>query len=205
MAPRNCVTVRQAIMKLLQLTAVCAFLFCAVSTDAVVPVYREIQTSMVFGPSLVSGEWSTIMESGISCELHIGLAVARQVTVGMQAGLGSYANRLDSIGYYGTPIGDGAWTRYTGGTYCEYSFGTRRFVPVLGATFGVHGVHIPYESIFDGSNGQGNYGFGYGINGGVRYRSVRRWGLDLRIGAENSPAMFSGWFYQVGIGISAFL
>jgi hypothetical protein len=116
-----------------------------------------------------------------------------------------YDNKVDDVGLMGALVADNRWSRYAGGLYGEYLFGSRSLIPVVGASVGVHGFNIGFDEAIAGAEGMGDYGVGYGVCGGLRYRGHTRWSIDLRMDAENAPSLFEGWFYQLGIGFSTYL
>ena len=183
-------------------TVLAILLIYTSDSGAVEPAYREIQFSLSMGAGIPAGDWENYMEIGSTASLGIGIALTSQFSAGLQMSLGSFKTKPENMG---TPNSWGYsdnWTRYTGGIFAEYRYGIGSLVPFLGGSIGVHGIHVSYTQLINGADGEGDYNFGYGISCGMRYRTARRYGFLLRLDAETSPNMTSGWFFLIQLGIS---
>lgn len=167
--------------------------------------YREVQTSFAFGAVFPTGDWTSQMENGQGISIDLGMAISPQLTGGMHFSLGIMNTKFEQIGPQEAYTSNNDWTRYTGGPFVEYRLTASDFAPYVGANLGVHAVHVSYVETIEGIDGLGDYGFGFGVTVGLRYRVGPRFGAVLRFDAENSPDMTSGWFYQTRLGLALFL
>ena len=184
-------------------SAVLAILLIHTSDSAAVePAYREIQFSLSIGPAIPTGDWENYMETGYIASLDMGLSFTPRFSAGLQMGLGSFKTKPDHMGPFAPSAYSAHWARYSGGVFGEYRIGVGSVVPFIGGRIGMQGVYVSYVDVIQGMEGQGEHGFGYGISCGIRYRTARRYGFLLRLDAENSPNMTSGWFFLIQLGIS---
>lgn len=145
------------------------------------------------------------MESGQSLALDLGVAVSSRATVGLRFSFGILGTKFQQIGPLNAATSDNDWTRYVGGLFGEYRLTEWRAAPFVGTSLGVQGVHVSYVETFDGFNGQGDFGFGFGLFTGLQYRSSQRFGVMIRFDAENAPSLTDGWFYQAQLGLRLFV
>jgi hypothetical protein len=144
------------------------------------------------------------MDTGTSFGAQLGIALTPRITSGFFFDYQVLGSK-QSIVAPGRNVGDNNWTRYSGGTFGEFLLTKMRLTPFIGGYVGVHGIHISYTDIYDTFEGQGDYGLGFGVASGLRYRMMQRVGSTLRIQADNSPKMNSGWFLQGRLGLTMFL
>jgi hypothetical protein len=176
-----------------------------VPVDAVEPDYREIQVNLDAGGVLPSREWEQDLEAGAGVGLQAGIALTPNLSCGLYFGYNRFEAKREFLPPLTLGIGDNDWIRYSGGLFAEYALRRGRLAPFLGAYFGMHGIYIEYVRPWHGALGEGNFGFGFGLSSGLRYRHDRRFGGTLRILGENSPGMDSGWFVHARVGLCVFL
>lgn len=177
----------------------------ALVTDAaaVEPEYREVRVSFSAGRAFPTGDWDYYMESGPSAHLDVGITLHPRFDAGVHVGLGTFDNRY--LGpFEGSRRGE-EWTRYAGGIFGEYTIRPGRLAPFVGGHIGMHGVHLRYIEVIDDIEGRGEYGFGYGLSCGLRYRGNTRYGFLARFDAESSTGMRPGWFLTLQLGVSFYL
>ncbi len=169
------------------------------------PAYREVQVSFAYGVSSPSGNWKSVMESGQSLGVDLGLAVSSRASVGLHFGYGDFDTKFKQLGPLEAETSDNNWTRYVGGLFGEYRLTDSSISPFIGVGAGVHAVHVAYVEVIEGVDGEGDFGFGFGFATGLQYRNSPRLGAVLRFDFENSPSMTDGWFMQAQLGVKVFL
>lgn len=179
----------------------------AASAQGIEPGCREIRASLIGGVASPSGDAAELMKSGPVAGGEIGIAFTPRVVAGFRFEGGSLTSKVAVAGSGDAlrAVGDNPWTHYAGTVFCEYLLGDSRLAPVIGADAGVHGLHISFAGPITGASGVGNYGVGYGIFGGLRYRANQRFGGIMDVEAQNSPAVGGGWYYRVRAGLAIFL
>lgn len=180
-------------------------LFTVSQSFAVEPAYREVQASFTYGASAPSGDWKSIMESGQSLGVDLGMAISSRVSVGLHFGYGVFDTKFNRVDPLPAATAGNNWTRFVGGMFGEYRLTNSPVSPFVGLGAGVHTVHVSYVENYKGSDGQGDFGFGFGVSAGLQYRNSSRLGAVLRFDLENSTGMMDGWFTQVQLGVKLFL
>ena len=192
-------------MKHLIACLLAARVMSATGSSAVEPTYREVQATLTYGLSTPTEDWKARMENGQSLALDLGMAVSSRATVGFHFGIGVFDAKIKQLGALNASVDQHDWTRYSGGIFGEYRLTASRVAPFVGANLGVYGVHIAYDEVIEGFDGQGHFGFGFGISAGLQYRGDQPVGAILRFDAENPRGVIDGWFYQAQVGLRAFL
>lgn len=172
---------------------------------AIQPSRREIRASVSGGFVSFSGRAARLMENGPTVGGDIGIALAPSITAGMRVDVGFPASKIDAIGPSRIPTGTNHWRWYSTGLFGEYTLRQSSLSPVVGGRVGVDGMRISYVQNVDGSSGVGDYGVGYGMYLGLRYRPSQRLGGVLSVGAERSPGTSTGWLYPARLGLAVFL
>jgi len=184
------------------LIALAILLMYASNSIAMEPAYREIQLSLSIGPAIPTGDWDNFVENGTSANLEISLAFTPSISAGLHMGFGSFKTKYENMWPHDPSKYSDHWARYSGGVFGEYRIGVHSFVPFVSGRIGMQGIYVSYIELIDGMEGQGEFGFGYGISGGMRYRTSERYGFLIRLDAENSPDMREGWYYLIQLGVS---
>jgi len=153
----------------------------------------------------VTGEWEDLVKSSMGFGGDIGISLTRNLTSGFTM---SYSDADPSNGYDPGPsidISEFQWSLYTYEFFSEYLFLENDLSPFVGGQVGVHFTHIDYVSFDDSVRSMGDHGIGYTLAGGARYRLSQRAGLTLRLGARQTPGLYSGWRTFAHVGLSVFL
>ena len=174
------------------------------SASTFAPKYREILAQFDIGVVHPSSDPKHAMDTGTGFGAQLGIALTPRITSGFFLDyqvLGS----TQSIVPPGRNVGDNNWTRYSGGAFGEFLLTETRLTPFIGGYVGVQGIHISYANLYDTFEGQGDYGLGFGVASGLRYRMAQRVGTTLRVQADNSPKTNLGWFFEGRLGLTLFL
>lgn len=177
----------------------------SISAYSMEPAHREIQVNLDVGGVLPSSEWSSDLDLGVGCGLHIGVGLTPNLNCGLYLGYDRFEAKREFLPALTLGVGDNDWTRYSGGLFAEYYLARGRLAPFVGGYFGVHTIYIEYVKRWRIFDGEGHTGLGFGLASGLRYRHDRRFGGTLRILGENSPDSDSGWFVRACLGLCVFL
>jgi len=145
------------------------------------------------------------MGSGHGFAAELGMAVSRRVVFGLGFEYGILDNKLEFVPPKGAPVKNNDWQKYFGALYGEYLVSNGPWTPFLGAGLGGQAIHINFDRLTEGVDGQGYFDFAYGVWAGFQYRNGRSWGAILKVKFEEAPGLESGGFASLQLGGRVFL